>query len=309
MRRSSNRLWAWAKAVLAVGAVACTLGLSWSAAAAGGVKEVDPDRAKLSRGWGLIHVANWSPAIDVMEKLSRDASDRQVRAQAVYALGNIWQHRGNGADRDKAGGYYRRVMGEFSDTKMAPWAALALARMAAVPQQEPQDAQRRRRLRKDARRAYRRIIKTYPGHMVADESAVWLATTYLSRFGDDRALKTGAAVLLDYLGKRPDNYLAVSMHYLLARYYQDRAEYRETIRHLIASDAAGLTSERERATAYFRIGRIAERKLKDYSLAARWYYRIVTHARRDEKFYVAKLAAKRCRKLAAAKAAAKEPPR
>lgn len=317
MRRSGNRLWAWAPALLVAGAAVCALSLSRQVAVAGaessppttqpagGVKE-DPNRAKLSRGWDLIRVANWVPALDILEQVAKDASDRQIRAQATYAVGYIWQHRGAGADRDKAAVHYRRITGEFSDTKMTPWAALALARMAAVPKQEPKKEQGRRKLREDARKTYREIIKTYRGHMVADESTVWLATTYLTQMEDDKATKAGAGVLLDYLKIRPDNYLAATMHYLLAKYYQDRAEYREAIEHLIASDAAGLPSEKTRAAVYFRVARIAERKLKDYALAAKWYHRIVTHARRDERFYVAKLAAERCRKLAAGLPAVKE---
>ena len=169
MERSLNRIWTWTLPVFMAGALVWALAMPWQVALASdadagksmqssaGTKPA-PDRAKLSKGWGLVRVSDWAAAIATFEQLAQGASDGQVRAQAVYALGSIWQHRGSGADRDKAAEYYGEVLDRYSDTKMAPWAALALARMAAVPAQEPQEEHDRRKLGDQPQRSNHGVV-------------------------------------------------------------------------------------------------------------------------------------------------------
>ena len=116
----------------------------------------------------------------------------------------------------------------------------------------------------------------------------------------------GIRLVTEHLAKHPDSFLAPAMHLQLGGVYQARGEYRKAIEHWIAADELDAKAGKNRAMdrsmqagLYFRIAKVAEKRLQDYDLAAKWYDRIVNEIRRDNKFYVSKLSAERCRKLAA----------
>ena len=258
----------------------------------------DPMRALLDEGWQEMHFANWPKAQDLLEQARDKASRPANRAEALYALGNLWQIRQPGADAPLARRLYERIVGEFAETMVAPWAHLALARLADNPEYESdRDVEL-------ARKPYTEILRLYPDHPTADEAALRLAMTYLEKIGDAASEDTGKAILEKHLAARPKNYLAAPMHMQLGGLEQRRERYREAVAHWTAADEAGIPSLGDRANLYFLLGRVAENRLKDYPLAARWNEKLVTDVGRDNPYFVAKMAAERCRKRAAEAAAA-----
>ena len=146
---------------------------------------------------------------------------------------------------------------------------------------------------------YRKIIDKYPGHFVTDESTLFLALNSLVHIGNVESQKAGSDILIAYLADRPDNTVAATMHSLLAGYFERSGQYHKMIEHLIAADKAGLPGIEPKSRTYWQIADVAEKKLKDYKLAASWYQRIVDDiGDTSGDYYVAKIAVQRCKTLA-----------
>ena len=280
--------------LLAVRAAAVVL-VGLGAAGVRGEQAVIPTANPLDPGWAAVHVANWTEAVAVFESYDRDGADPEVRAEALFALGHIWQHRRPGEDMARAEAYYRRVVGAFGGSKAAPWAELTLARIVDLPESEPKTDEARQKLLADVRQRYRRILDTYPGHLVAHEAALRLGVSYLSQVGDGQAEQTGAEVLIAYVKTQPDNYLAANMHILVGDWHEQNGRWREAADSFVAAYHAGLPSMFHQAKTCFRIAQIAERRLGDDGLAVRWYERLLNEAPGDNRYYLAKLGAERCR--------------
>lgn len=255
----------------------------------------DPARTDLDAGWALIRLADWRGAVKVLAAAERDAASDEIRAEALFALAHIWHHRPTGGDLDKAKGYYRSILAKYPRAKAAPWAMLTLARIVDTPEFEPKEAAELDKARSKAQEQYREVLATYPGHLVAHEAALRLAVTYLSQRGDLDAEQTGAKILIAYLPKHPDNYLAAQMNILAGEWQQRCGRDREAVDAFIAGYEAGLPGMYHQAKTCFRIAQIAEFRLNDDALAAHWYQRLVDEAREDNRFYMAKLGAARCR--------------
>ena len=325
MVRSTARHSTPARAALLAGVL-----LTWAAVCTGNAapdkpskeqpaERPDPWARLLERGWKQLDLVNYPAAEESFRKVRDGQPSRSQRAEALFALGHLWQYRRPGADIDKAVEHYRQVAGEFQDTPSSAMALMALACLADIPEYEKD------RNVGEARRLYRRIIQEKAGSLAVHEAVLRLAMTYLEE-GTDPNQSRGIRMITDHLMAHPDNVLAVAMHNQAATAYQARGEIARAVEQYVAADAADeraaeaeLTdAERKlplkrrldqlaqnrvmdagsRASLYFRIARLAEQKLKDYPLAVKWYARIVYEIVRDNKFYAAKLSAERCRELA-----------
>ncbi|NLF32516.1 MAG: tetratricopeptide repeat protein [Planctomycetes bacterium] len=275
--------------------------VAWAAAGAGG-KEAAATANPLDGAWEAVQIANWGEAVEIFESHDADVAESEVRAEALFALGHIWQHRRPGEDMRKAVAYYRRVVDEFPTSKAAPWAELTLARIIDLPDNEPRTAEERNRLLADTRGRYRRIMEAYEGHLVAHEAALRLGVSYLAQAGDAEAERTGAEILIAYLGGHADNYLAANMHILVGDWHERNGRWREAVDSFAAAYDAGLPSMFHQAKTCFRIAQIAEYRLGDDARAVKWYKRLLDEAPRDNRHYLARLGAERCgARLAAAR--------
>jgi outer membrane protein assembly factor BamD (BamD/ComL family) len=254
----------------------------------------DPVRAILDAGWQELRFANWPKAQEIFEEARGKAAKREHQAEAMFGLANLWQIRQPGGDQERARRLYEQIVGEFADTPAAPWAHLGLARLADTPEYEKQ------RNVELARKLYGEMIRAYPDHPATDEATLRLGMTYTENVGDRQAEDTGTAVLERRLAERPTNYLASAMHIVVGDVAQRRGNFRKAVNNWIAADSkGGVTNTPDRAILYFKIAHTAEHDLKAYALAAVWYERIVTDVKRDNRYYVSKLGAERCRRLAA----------
>jgi hypothetical protein len=229
----------------------------------------------------------------------------------MFALANLWQFRRPGPKAERARELYEQVLAVHADTPVAPYAVMALARLADTPDLEKDRDPKR------ARELYERILRDWPRHLLADEAVLRLALVNLQAAyvppeavrgemtasvpaADRDRLETEAARLLEpHLKARPTNILAAPMHVVLGNLYARRGRWQEAVDQWVAADAAGIPGLTDRATLYWRIARVSEVELGRYDVAARWYERIVTDIRRDPRYYVAQEAAARCRAKAA----------
>ncbi len=265
----------------------------------------------LDEGWELVDRANWEMAARALNAVldAPDATDDQ-KGQATYALAYVWQYRTLDADEARALALYRTVGEQYPDSDASPYATMALARSYDVPRfEENRDVP-------EARKLYREILDRWAEHVVADEAALWLGVSWLQEL-DEESRDRGAGILRDYLAKRPDNLVAAMMHTHLGRLHKDRRQWREAIAQFqqalkvddefateearkAAMEARGVPLQGERAGLCYQVARIAEKELRDYRLAIRYYKLIVNRIKRDKRYYVSLLGAERCREKLAA---------
>lgn len=262
-----------------------------------------PSRQVLDEGWGALRRANYPLAEEKFEQVSQETSEKSLLAEALYGLALTYQVRRPGGDAQVSAALFERLLKDFGDTSAAPYATLSLARLADLPENEKDRTEEKI---EKARELYRSVLEKWPDHLAADEAALRLGQTYLENVGETAAEDKGEAVLQARLKARPENALAAPMHLLLGNFYYRREAYSRAVKHWIAADGAGIPGLTDKATVYFHIGSVAEHRLKDYRLAAKWYMKIVTDVERDNKYYVALQSAKRCRRLASETARAEE---
>lgn len=256
-----------------------------------------PGREQINEGWQAIRFADFLSARRLM-KSALDKGDSNIQAEATYALGYINQYDPARTDADQAAELYTEVVNSYPDSPSAPWAHLALARMADLPPLE------KNRNEDQARRIYRQVIARHPKHMVADEATLRLAYTYMEKIGQEPSWRQGIELLEKWLKDRPDNFLAPAMHLAIAQPLLTARKWDQAIEALIQADEADARGERiygtrtlsrtVRSNLYWQIGRIAEEHLDKPQLARKYYLKIVEEIGRDSKAYVA---ARRARRL------------
>jgi len=137
----------------------------------------DPAARLLAAGWNELDLVDYRKAQKTFEQAPASHPAPAQKAEAMFALAHLWQHRQPGADLGKAKRLYEDVVRELGETPAAPLALMALARMADAPEYEKD------RNRKRARELYREIIDRYRGHFLAEEAVPRLAMTYLEELG------------------------------------------------------------------------------------------------------------------------------
>ncbi len=246
------------------------------------VPEGPPD-VVLKAAWESVKLANWGKAEACFDHVltASDANDVQ-KSHSAYGLGYVWQFRKPDNEIDLAMDYYRQCVEKYKPTAMTPLAMMSLARQADLPPRE------KNRNPAEARKWYARIVDEFPDTVTADEATMWLAGDLL-RSEDPSEQNRGAELLTGYLDRRPDNFCASTMHYLLAKMHQRREEWAQAIEQYTAADEAGIAIGTERAGMCFQAAQISEQRLHDKKKAVRWFRIIVDEITRTNKFYVAKL--------------------
>ncbi|MFP4055003.1 MAG: tetratricopeptide repeat protein [Phycisphaerae bacterium] len=242
-----------------------------------------PPEIVLEAAWDAVKLANWARAEACFDHVlsASDANDVH-KSRSAYGLGYVWQFRKPDNDLDTAMDYYRQCVQNYPPSDMTPLAMMSLARQADLPPREKD------RNAEEARQWYRRIIDEFPRSVTADEATMWLANGFL-RNDDPNDLARGAEILTSYLDRRPDNFCASTMHFLLAKMHQQREEWAKAIEHYTAADEAGIAIRTERAGMCFQAAQVCEQRLNDKKDAVRWFRIIVDEVARTNKFYVAKL--------------------
>ncbi len=267
-----------------------------------------PARAALERGWREFRYSNYELALVAFDKAAATA-DPEVQAEALYAEALLWQTRQPEGDLARAKALYGRVADAFTATRAAPFAVMALARFADLPEYEEN------RDLDVARRLYQQILDTWPDHVMADEAALRLAMTYLEAVGDEASEARGIRILRDHAARRPENILAAAIFYQLGNAHYRQADYGAAVEAWTRAFAAGIAGMADQANLCYRIGSVIETRLAPkaaepaplYLKAADWYDRVWKDIALTNKYYIAKQSAARCRTLAAEAAAGEAP--
>ncbi len=254
--------------------------------------------AALEDGWKAFSTGDFDFAVKCFKTVeSADAPTLEQTYSALLGLATSHHHRSN-PDLARARSYYVRL-GEL-DTDAAR--AQSLLGLGCVDMAAGESGQGQSELMS--------LMQDYPGSLEAGEAVVHMADSLFRPHGDDAnpgeftlareaAVLRGLQTLEDWLAAHPDDRLASAMHIMLANKYIELSDFEKAVEHLVAADEAGIAGVKTRSVTLWRIGRIAEKELKDYELAETYYTRYVTEFERTVLFYRAAKSLERVQALKA----------
>jgi tetratricopeptide (TPR) repeat protein len=232
-------------------------------------------------------VYNFRGARKLFEQALAESGDR---AEALFGLAVCLQHvvpttRENIAAATEL---YERVSARAPESHLAARALLNLGRIRELRDyfgDEPDLP--------GARERYAAVVARWPEEAIAHEATLRLAGTYLQTF-DPAQVRTGIAVLKEWLGKHPRNPLAAAMwEYAGDAHYFPLREYREALACYRRADELGLLLRGKEGPVYWRMAVIADRHLNDRAVAIEYYTKIITKTPTSGKAYESQLALQR----------------
>jgi len=245
----------------------------------------------LDRAWANYRLGEFEQAVLSFERARQQTQERTPdHTQALYGLGTTWDLRRPGEDRERASGYYEQVINGTPDSRLAGWAALALARMQhLVPVSTEPDYDK-------VRTAYQRVIDLYPDHPAAEEATVFLYSTYASS-QDEELLKMTLDALESFIQEHPDSgYLSAA--------YTLISECHNTLNNPDKEFDAKLTAFNKREVdasnpfydnswRYWNLATTAEFEVGDFDQARLYYNRLIEQYPQDIRVFGCREALKR----------------
>ncbi len=253
--------------------------------------------AALEVGWQEYRLGEFDRAVERFDgALTAAGPAGDVRLQAMYGLAATWNLRLPAQDQDKARAaeLYQAILDEAPESPLAPWADLALARMKhLVPVGEDADYS-------VIQPAYERIIKKYPGHLVAREAFIYLMGTKVATL-ETNDLKEAIARLGQFVSETNDRSFFQPAYSLMAVSYNALGMQKERLEVEIASldvtEVDPTNPYNEFSWQYWNIATIAEFELGDFETARAYYKKLLAEYPRDRRVYGAKQALLRMEKV------------
>jgi tetratricopeptide (TPR) repeat protein len=248
----------------------------------------------IDSGWRSYRLGEFKSAIIAFERaLEQLPGDAPLCPQALFGLGTSWNLRLPAADQDKdaAAQYYDEIITSHPGSDLAPWCALALARMThLVPVGDEPDY--------DAvRNAYRtRVMEPHAGHAAAEEAALYYYSTYIATMApaDARIARDGLEAVIK---SSPDSGFRSAAHALAALACETLDDADGRLQH---QQQALDTMERDPrnpfydyAFRYWKLAATAEFEVGDFATARRFYKKLIEEYPQDIRVYAARRALER----------------
>lgn len=263
--------------------IAAGLAAAGCAKSSGG-ESADPSVA-LQSGWTNFRLSEFDLALrDFESALAGTEKGGETYLRALFGLANVWNLRRPGEDTERAKKLYRRILDEAPGHDLAAWCDLALVRLQhVVPVGETPDY--------DAVRAgYRRLIETYPGHLAAKESTIYLNATLIATL-DEAKTREAVSNLNAFVATGTKEFLR-SAYSLLAVSYKTLDMQEERLNAEILSfqnvEVDPANPFNEYAWDYWNIATIAEFEVGDFDLARQYYMRLIREYPADQRVFPSK---------------------
>lgn len=253
----------------------------------------DHPREAVGHGWDDYRLGEFKRAVEFFEAARQAApAGSDDHLQALYGLATTWNLRLPAQDQDKrlAADLYRQVLELGPRSELAPWAALALARLKhLVPVGEDADYA-------IVRPAYEEIIAKYPGTLTAREAFIYLTATKVATFKTNE-LREAIAGLRAFVADESDRSFRQPAYSLMAVAYNALNLQQERLEAEIASleetEVDPTNPYNEFSWQYWNIATIAEFELGDFETARAYYRKLLEEYPRDRKIYGVKVALQR----------------
>ncbi|MBI4978734.1 MAG: tetratricopeptide repeat protein [Spirochaetes bacterium] len=233
---------------------------------------------------------NFTAVIDSVPATTTDDKLMSARLKATYGLGLVYNFNDN-PDKKKAAELYETVIKEGGKHDEVAWAMLALGRMKHVVgvNEEPDFTA--------IRAAYQRLIDAFPVHQATEEAIVYLQETYVVSWQKSDAL-IAEKNLLKYINGYPNPNFLRAAYVCLDRVYRilekpkERLAANMALLKIVEEDKVN-PSVRDLTGQIWVIGDIAEWGLGDFSLARKYYNRLIKEYPLDMRVFAAKIALQR----------------
>jgi tetratricopeptide (TPR) repeat protein len=244
-------------------------------------------------GWQAFRLGEF----DTAERRFQDAVDRSppdnpVVRQALYGLASVCNLRTPLGTQDKARARdaYGRIIALDPEGDLAAWSHLALARMQhLVPVgREPDYAA--------VRAAYDDVVDRFPGHPAADEAFIYLQSTLVATL-EPADTRRAVDALERFVAARPDSGFVSAAYGLLSTCYETLARpvdrLRAELQALEHQEVDPTNPKQDNAWAYWKIAVIAEFEAGDFTIARRFYRRLIDEYPQDIRRFAAEQALER----------------
>jgi tetratricopeptide (TPR) repeat protein len=187
------------------------------------------------------------------------------------------------ADVEAAKEHYRRAVEEDETGEIAPWAALALARVDFI-QRTSTRFRDEDLTSENLREAYREIIEQYPGTLAAQEATLYLAQSMFAE-EDDEVSARAIAMLEDLLDQYPDTPYAYGIYGAMAGHAAHREDHEARFVNMVRQVECSADPDRELVHLYYQIAYHADARMERPDLALTYYRRIIDEYPHDPRNY------------------------
>jgi outer membrane protein assembly factor BamD (BamD/ComL family) len=253
----------------------------------GRVDRNQPPRQLIDEGWSRYSLGDYDLASRAFAAAAaRPECSPDLRLQALYGQASALDHDKASPDPDRAAALYEQVAARASDSDLAAWSLLALARMQYVlpPGTLPDPAQ--------VAAAYQRVIDRFPRRPAGEEAFLLLQALRLER--NDAAAAGAVLASLDaFIAGHPQSCYLSTAYTLRAHSARLLGRPRQRLDSMIESLQSLETDPRHPelnlAATYWQIAATAEFDLGDFPAARRYYRKLIADYPTDQKTYLAQL--------------------
>ena len=262
-------------------------------------QDASPDEL-LEAGWSQFSLGEFRPAAESFSSAVSQIEKTDARYPiAVYGLATVWNLRTPMGDQDKslARELYREILETTPASDVAPWSALALARMKhLVPVGEEPDYE-------DVRTAYLdEVVKRYPNHAAADEAMIYYLSAYVATQNPEDA-RHALAGARKFVAERPDSGFLSAAHTLAVLSCEVLGDRDGRLEHVVKALETMEKDPRnpfyDLAYRYWLVATTAEFEAGDFETARRFYQRMIDEYPQDIRRFGAQQALERMAALEA----------
>ena len=270
----------------------------------GGPQEGNP-QTLIQQGWDEFRLNETIRAEEFFKKAAALAEKGSPsHLMALYGWGASLSYRTPDPLEEEGAKKYEEVISLAPQSDMAAWCLLGLARsIHAVPVGRDPDFDK-------VRAAYDRLTASFPDHVASEEAFLYKQSTYVSPLKEEGA-KSALAAVLDFLERKPDSKWQSAGWGLAAECYAilDNPEKRLDAE-IKALDKAELDPNNPRSDfsgAYWKIASLAEFRAGDFSVARKFYKKLMDEYPTDQKRFASEKALERMDATEAALKLGKKP--
>ncbi|MEM9419367.1 MAG: hypothetical protein AAGA25_10010 [Planctomycetota bacterium] len=217
-----------------------------------------------------------------------DAPGSDTWLQVRFGLALAAQHRSPATRAliDEAIENYQSIADQSPDSPFAARSVLNLGRIDEIRDYLGDEIDL-----EGAREHYRQVFENWPDQDIADQAALFYATTYFQDFKDLDGVNTGLEFLEGWITSRDDRAGASMIWEVMGQVrYHHLRDYAGAVRCFIKADDLGLTDPNGAGILYWQIGQTAQQQLNDLPTAIHYYKKIITDAPRSGRAFNAQLA-------------------
>jgi tetratricopeptide (TPR) repeat protein len=251
-----------------------------------GVSDGNPKK----QAWDYVQYYEFEKAIPIFRTLraqEQPGGPKWIEATFGLAMALHYKTPPDASSVAEARRLYLELADRCPDAPCAPRALLNAARV-----DELRDYYRDVINLESARKLYRRVIARYPKSPLVGEAVLRLAQSYTITM-NPREIEEGIKIARNWLKDHSTDPLAGLMYLMMGDiYFEPLEKYDEAVKAYIKADELKSLDPGQEGYTYWRIARLAHKKLNDRATAVKYYTKIITDTPTFSKGYQSQMALK-----------------